>query len=112
MKQNRKRICVIGLGHFGRSLALALAKHCDVLAIDKDLNRINAIAENVQRALCIDGRDFQALSSVVSTDFDEAVVSIGEELEASILCTLHLKRIGVSMIRAKARGYIRLTMAK
>ena len=97
-----RQICVIGLGHFGQSLARALARHCDVLAIDSDMTRINAIAEDVQRALCIDARDFQALSSVVSADFDEAVVSIGEEMEASVLCTLHLKRIGVPVIRAKA----------
>lgn len=102
MIQKRKRVCVLGLGQFGRSLALALARHCDVLAIDRSMSRINGIADKVQRALCIDGRDYDALSSVISSDFDEAVVSIGEELEASILCTLHLKRIGIPILRAKA----------
>jgi trk system potassium uptake protein TrkA len=38
----------------------------------------------------------------VTVDFDEAVVSLGESVEASILCTLHLKKIGVKKIRAKA----------
>jgi trk system potassium uptake protein TrkA len=102
MKRNGRRICIVGLGHFGTGLARSLAKHCEVLALDRNIGHVNAIAEDVDRALCLDARDFNALASVVSSDFDEAVVSIGESLEASILCTLHLKRIGVPMIRAKA----------
>jgi trk system potassium uptake protein TrkA len=56
----------------------------------------------VQRALILDVRDFQALSSVVTPDFDEAIVSMGESLESSIMATLHLKIIGVKRIWAKA----------
>lgn len=73
-----------------------------MLAIDNDINRVNAISDHVQRALCLDVRDFQALSSAVSPSFDEAIISIGEELESSILCTLYMKRIGIPIIRAKA----------
>ena len=104
MKKNGRHVCVVGLGHFGAALARSLARHCEVLAVDSDINRVNAIADAVQRALCLDARDFNALASVVSSDFDEAVVSIGDSLEASILCTLHLNRIGVPVIRAKANS--------
>lgn len=102
MKPVRRKICVIGLGHFGAALARSLARHCDVLALDRNTARVNDLAEHVQRALAVDAREFQALAAVVSADFDEAVVSIGEGLEASILATLHLRRIGVPLIRAKA----------
>ena len=104
MKNRRKHVCVVGLGLFGAGLARALARHCEVLAIDRDIGRVNAISNDVQRALCIDARDLQALSSVVTADFDEAVVSVGGGIEASILCALHLKRIGVPKIRAKAQS--------
>lgn len=104
MTKNGMQVCVVGLGHFGAALARSLARHCEVLALDSDIHRINAIINDVQRALCLDGRDFDALASVVSADFDEAVVSIGESMEASILCTLHLRRIGVPVIRAKANS--------
>jgi len=100
--RRERRICVIGLGHFGAALARSLARHADVLVLDSEIARVNAIVDDVQRARCLDARDFHALASEVSSDFDEAVVSIGESLEASILCTLHLKRIGVPVIRAKA----------
>ncbi|MBM4273195.1 MAG: TrkA family potassium uptake protein [Deltaproteobacteria bacterium] len=99
----RKHICVIGLGEFGSELARELARQCEVLALDHDEELVNAISEDVQRALVLDVRDYVSLSAMVSPDFDEAIVSIGESMEASILCTLHLKRIGVPMIRAKAK---------
>ncbi len=102
MKRLDRHVCVVGLGHFGAALARSLAKYSEVLALDNDISRVSEISEDVQRALALDARDFGALAEVVSSDFDEAVVSIGESLEASILCTLHLKRIGVPMIRAKA----------
>ncbi|MDQ7827065.1 MAG: TrkA family potassium uptake protein [Candidatus Eremiobacteraeota bacterium] len=102
MKVERKAICIVGLGKFGESLAVSMAPYCEVLAIDKDIDCVNALSETVQRALCIDARDHQALASVVSSDFDEAVVCIGERMESSILCTLHLKQLGIKTIRAKA----------
>jgi|UniRef100_A0A7C4AT63 trk system potassium uptake protein TrkA len=102
MRNNKKRICVIGLGQFGSEMARQLAEKCDVLALDIDEERVNAIADDVQQALIVDAKDFGTLASLVSKDFDEAIVSLGESMEASILCTLHLKQIGVRVIRAKA----------
>jgi len=64
--------------------------------------RVEAILDKVQRALILDVRDYNALSSVVTEDFDEAIVSMGESLESSILAALHLKKIGVKRIWAKA----------
>ncbi|MBW1917943.1 MAG: TrkA family potassium uptake protein [Deltaproteobacteria bacterium] len=98
----KKYICVVGLGHFGAELATNLAQSCEILAMDSSEKRVNALVERVQRAVIMDARDFAALSSVVTPDFDEAIVTISGNLEASILCTLHLKKIGVPMIRAKA----------
>lgn len=98
-----KRICVIGLGQFGRESAINLAKEdCEVLVIDLSQKLVNEIAEKVHRALRLDARSYDDLSSVVSKDFDEAIVSVGENLEASILAVLHLKKIGVGRIHAKA----------
>jgi trk system potassium uptake protein TrkA len=102
MKPGTKMICVIGLGQFGSELARELAKHCEVLAIDSHADHVQEIADHVQRALIVDARDYASLRSVVTAEFDEAIVSLGRSLEASILCTLHLNRIGVKKIRAKA----------
>jgi trk system potassium uptake protein len=102
MKRPTKLICVIGLGQFGSELARELAKFAEVIALDSDEIRVNSIVDEVQRARILDAKDFAGLNSVVTADFDEAIVSLGESMEASILCTLHLKKIGIKKIRAKA----------
>lgn len=102
MSTRKKQIVVLGLGHFGWELALDLADSCEVLAIDRDQDLVDEIADRVQRALALDIRDEATLASVISQDVDEAVVSMGESLESSILCTLYLKRLGVPTIRVKA----------
>jgi trk system potassium uptake protein TrkA len=102
MKKQRKRIVVIGLGQFGRSIARKLAETCEVVVIDMNQAIINDLADHVELALRLDARDLASLASVVNREFDEAVVSIGEIFEASILCVLHLKKIGVPIIHAKA----------
>jgi trk system potassium uptake protein TrkA len=99
----KKQVCVIGLGQFGSHLARQLARmKCDVLAIDYKEKSVAAIRDHVQHAVIADVRDLEALQSIVTKDIDEAVVSLGESMEASILCTLHLHNIGVKQIRAKA----------
>lgn len=100
--KEKKHIVVIGLGEFGRELAQQLAKECEVLALDREEAMVGAILDKVQRALILDVRDFHALSSVVTMDFDEAIVSMGESLESSIMATLYLKKIGVKRIWAKS----------
>ncbi len=100
--KNKKQICVIGLGEFGGELARKLAQDCEVLAIDQKETPVAAISDKVQRALILDVRDFASFSAVVTSEFDEAVVSMGESLESSIMATLHLKKIGVKRIWAKA----------
>ena len=98
----KRRICVIGLGQFGRHLARALSRDCEVLAIDRNHALVNEMAEIAQRAVALDARDRLALAEVVSDDFDAAVVAIGGNLEASILAVLHLKQLGIGKIYAKA----------
>jgi len=99
----KKRVCIIGLGQFGQHLARSLARmDCDVLAIDVDEAAVQRIRDDVQQAVITDVRNIDALKSVVGQDTDEVIVSLATSMEASILCTLHLKKIGVPRIRAKA----------
>ncbi|GMU81449.1 MAG: hypothetical protein AMXMBFR47_13200 [Planctomycetota bacterium] len=97
---------VIGLGQFGMQLARSLVKmNCEVVAIDMNESRVNQVRDDVQRAIIGDARDFDMLASIVSASVDEAVVGLGESsIEPSILCTLHLKRIGVKVILSTARN--------
>ncbi len=98
-----RQICVIGLGQFGTHIARRLVDMgCEVQVIDLSEPRVAAVKDDVQRALIVDARSLDALQSVLSESIEEVVVSLGESVEASILCTLHLHQLGVKSIRAKA----------
>jgi trk system potassium uptake protein TrkA len=97
------RFAVIGLGSFGMAIAQNLAERgYEVLAIDEDERRVEEAAEVVAQAILLDATDEKALMGVGIDEVDVAVVSIGQNTEASILVTLILKELGVSTVVAKA----------
>ncbi len=99
-----RQVCVIGLGQFGAHLARTLVSMgCEVLALDKREERVDAVRDDVHRALLGDARRYETLESALPATIDEAVVSLGEEsIEPSVLCTLNLRRLGVKKVRCTA----------
>ncbi len=98
-----RQFAVIGLGKFGFAVAKALSeKGCEVLAIDSDEEKIHEASGFATQAIQLDATDEGALKKVGIEDIDVAVVSVGENLETSILITLLLKEIGVKEVIAKA----------
>lgn len=94
---------VIGIGRFGFKLATTLAeKGAEVIAIDSDRELVEEIKDLVSQAVCLDSTDEKALRAVGVQEVDAAVVAIGLNIEASILTTAILKRLGVSRIIARA----------
>jgi trk system potassium uptake protein TrkA len=98
-----KQFVVIGLGNFGHAVATRLAQigH-QVLAIDQDEARIEAIKDNVTQAITADARNKESLKDLVSSQVDAVVVGVGDSIEASLLCVLYCKELGVKRIIAKA----------
>ncbi|MBU0513615.1 MAG: TrkA family potassium uptake protein [Proteobacteria bacterium] len=97
------QVAVIGLGIFGRHVALALyqAGH-DVLAIDRQINLVNKVKNRVTQAVVADASDKQALHDLGLGLVDAAVVSLGDNMAGSILVTMFLKEIDVERIIVKA----------
>lgn len=99
-----KQFVIIGLGNFGVSVANTLVeKGYDVLAIDKDEEPVEKIADVVTHAVQADGTNKEALNTLRVADFDVAVVSIGDDVHANTLTTLVLKELGISYIIVKAQ---------
>ncbi len=99
----KKHFAVIGLGRFGFSVAKTLAKYgSEVIAIDNEEERVKKVAEFVAYAVQLDALDEKALRSVGVQNVDTAIVSIGENIEASILAVMLLKEMGIRNIIAKA----------
>jgi trk system potassium uptake protein len=99
----REQVVVIGLGRFGSAVALELERlgH-EVLAIDRDEQRVNDIAPDVTHALELDAADEDALRGAGAGDFGTAIVAISGDAEPSIFATMVLKRLGVHNVIAKA----------
>ena len=99
-----KSFVIIGLGRFGRALATELFRlgH-EVLAIDKNPDNVNLIADYVTHAVAADARDEQVLRSIGARNFDCAVVAFSGETQDNILTTLLLKEAGVRTVIAKGR---------
>lgn len=98
-----ERVVVIGLGRFGTSAARTLSElGYEVTAIDIDEARVNDIASVVTLAAQGDGTDEELLRSLTVDRSNFGVVAQGESLEANVLTTLVLKRIGVPWVVAKA----------
>ena len=99
----KKMFAVIGLGKFGASFAKTLMKHnFEVLAIDRDEEKVNEIADSVTQALSLNVLDEKALRDAGIKNADAVIVSIGENIEANILAVTLLKKLGIKHIIAKA----------
>ncbi|MDT7923480.1 MAG: TrkA family potassium uptake protein [Chlorobiota bacterium] len=93
------RVAVIGLGHFGLNLALRLTEEgCEVLAIDRSEEKVEAIQDRVAYAVVLDSSEQRALRRLGLQDMDVVVVAIGENFEGSLLTTASLQEIGVRRI--------------
>ena len=98
-----RQFAVIGLGRFGYNVAETLIKKgYEVLAIDNDEEKIEMVSDFATYAVQCDATDVKALKAVSTQNVDVAVVSIGEDIEASILIVMTLKELGVGQIIAKA----------
>ena len=102
-----KQFLVIGLGRFGLSLAKALTdKGHEVLGVDSREENVQEASEVVTQAVQLDATDEKALLSLGITNFDVAVVAIGQDIQSSILCTLIVKEVGIPYIVAKAQNHL------
>lgn len=107
MKKEKKQILIIGLGKFGMSIAKELAKYdCEVLAVDESSELVDEVAEFVTHAARVDAGDINTLRKLGVANFDEAIIGIGDNLEASIMIALSLKELKVPYIIAKSRDEV------
>jgi trk system potassium uptake protein TrkA len=98
-----RQFAVIGLGRFGSSVAKTLSeKGLQVLAVDTDESKVQDFSEIATQTVCADATDDKALKAIGIESVDVAVVSVGDNIEASILITLALKEVGIKEVIAKA----------
>ena len=94
---------IIGLGRFGKALALQLAESGkEILVLDADEDSVREIREYTENAFIVKNLDKKTLLETGIQDCDVVVLCIGERIDTSILATLTLTSMGVPHVIAKA----------
>jgi len=97
------RYAVIGLGKFGATVVRTLHERGhEVVAIDRDRGRVQEVRDTSTQAIEANCTDQDTLRALGLQDADAVVVSLGEQMDASILVTLYLKELGLKEIVVKA----------
>ena len=98
-----EKYIIVGLGVFGRSLALKLIeKGVEVVAADSRMELVEEIQDKVTYAVCMDSTDEKAIKTLGLEDFDVGIVCIGEDFEANLLTAVLFKQNGVKKVIARA----------
>lgn len=100
---NRKSVLLIGLGRFGRNVAMKLNElgH-EVLAIDSNEARVNEALPYSTNAMIGDSTNEGFLASLGVPDFDVCIVAIGDDFQSSLETTWQLKELGAKRVVARA----------
>ncbi|MBO4481354.1 MAG: TrkA family potassium uptake protein [Bacteroidales bacterium] len=102
---SNERFAVIGAGHFGSSIAVALSEQgAEVLVIDSDMQVIQELNEEVAFSVCIDASNKKALIGENIQDFDVVIVAIGNDFEKRLLCAANLLDLNVKRIICRTMG--------
>lgn len=98
-----KSILLIGLGRFGRHIALKLnALNHQVMAIDHNEERVNALLPFVTNAQISDSTNEEFLAALGVGNYDACIVAIGDNFQNSLETTYLLKELGARKIIARA----------
>ena len=98
-----KSILLIGLGRFGRHIAMKLDElHHHVMAVDKEDTRVDAVLPFVTNAQIGDATNEDFLSSLGVGNFDVCIVAIGDSFQNSLEVTSLLKELGARMVVSRA----------
>ncbi|WP_372754849.1 TrkA family potassium uptake protein [Mariniflexile sp.] len=88
------KIIVFGLGNFGMALSLSLTETGnEVIAIDKQMDKINLVKDKISHAICMDSTNELAYEAVPLKDADKVIVAIGENEGAAIITTAIIKKL-------------------
>ncbi len=104
-KKGKNTYGIVGLGRFGRALAIELAQAgADIVVLDNNEEKVRELRDYTENAYIIRNIDKKTLAETGIHNCDVAVVCIGEQLDISILTTLNLISLGVPHVIAKAKG--------
>jgi len=98
-----RQFVVLGLGIFGSSIAIALYEQgFTVLGVDIEEEPVKELVGKVTEVVQADTTDEKVLEALGVKNFDVAIVSIGNDIQSSVLTTLAVKELGMPLVIARA----------
>ena len=98
-----KSFVVFGLGKFGQAVADKLLEiGAEVMVVDNDPVVIESYSRKATKAIIAELTDTEAIKALGIGNIECAIVSMGMNLEASLMCTMVAKENGVKWVVAKA----------
>ena len=98
-----KTVLLIGLGRFGRHIAMKLNElNHQVMVVDKDESKVNAVLPYVTNAQIGDSTSEEFLASIGVRNFDLCIVAIGDNFQSSLETASLLKELGAKKVIARA----------
>ena len=98
-----KSILLIGLGRFGRHIAIKLDElNHQVMAVDNNESRVEAVLPYVRNAQIGDATNEDFIRSLGVRNFDVCIVAIGDNFQSSLETTSLLKELGAKMVVSRA----------
>ncbi len=102
-KKDKNIYGIVGLGRFGMALAVELYHAgAELVVLDSDEEKVREMREYTENAYVVRSLDKKSLSETGIQHCDVAVVCVGEDLDISILTTLHLVSLGIPQVISKA----------
>ena len=102
-----KSVLLIGLGRFGKHIAIDLHRlgH-QVMGVDKSEERVNEMLPFVTNAQIGDSTNGAFLESMGVRNFDVCFVAIGKDFQSSLETTATLKELGAKLVVSRAASTI------
>ena len=98
-----KSILLIGLGRFGRHIAIKLDElNHQVMAVDNNESRVEAVLPYVRNAQIGDATNEDFIRSLGVRNFDVCIVAIGTDFQSSLETTSLLKELGARLVVSRA----------
>ncbi|MCB0614347.1 MAG: TrkA family potassium uptake protein [Phaeodactylibacter sp.] len=97
------KFIIIGLGNFGSTLGLRLVEDGhEVLGVDENMSIVNLFQDKLTHTICADTTDELAVQRLPLTDTDIVIISIGENVGASVTTTALIKKYCSAKIISRA----------
>ncbi|WP_084420130.1 potassium channel family protein [Henriciella litoralis] len=113
MANKRRTVAIIGLGAFGTVLARELTRMGDiVIGLDRDESRVSQICDEIESAMQVDASDMKSLKQCGLDVCDCIMVSIGEDMQASILTAMNVQELGCPILWVKAQSLEHIKILK